>query len=61
MTTMRAALLRGFEQPLTVEEVELLDLAPTRVLVRTKATPFCSTDVTSFHGRLGKVPAEPAS
>ncbi|MFE9445861.1 zinc-binding dehydrogenase [Streptomyces sp. NPDC006602] len=56
MTTMRAALLRGFEQPLTVEEVELLDLAPTRVLVRTKATPFCSTDVTSFHGRLGKVP-----
>ncbi|WP_330347046.1 zinc-binding dehydrogenase [Streptomyces sp. NBC_00582] len=56
MTTMRAALLRGFEQPLTVEEVELLDLAPTRVLVRTGATPFCSTDVTSFHGRLGKVP-----
>ncbi|MEU1518343.1 zinc-binding dehydrogenase [Streptomyces sp. NPDC005811] len=56
MPTMRAALLRGFEQPLTVEEVELLDLAPTRVLVRTKATPFCSTDVTSFHGRLGKVP-----
>lgn len=56
MTTMRAALLRGFDIPFGVEEVELLDLAPTRVLVRTKATPFCSTDVTSFHGRLGKVP-----
>ncbi|MGN9843617.1 zinc-binding dehydrogenase [Nonomuraea sp. H19] len=56
MTAMRAAVLRGFERPFTVETVELLDLAPTRVLVRTKATPFCSTDVTSFHGRLGKVP-----
>jgi len=56
MTAMRAALLRGFERPFTVEDVELLDLAPTRVLVRTKATPFCSTDVTNFHGRLGKVP-----
>ncbi|GGN33865.1 alcohol dehydrogenase [Streptomyces fuscichromogenes] len=56
MTTMRAALLRAFEVPFSVEEVELLDLAPTRVLVRTRATPFCSTDVTSFHGRLGKVP-----
>jgi S-(hydroxymethyl)glutathione dehydrogenase / alcohol dehydrogenase len=53
---MRAAVLRGFERPFTVETVELLDLAPTRVLVRTKATPFCSTDVTSLHGRLGKVP-----
>jgi len=53
---MRAALLRGFEQPFTVEEVELLDLDPTRVLVRTKATPFCSTDVSSYHGRLGKAP-----
>ncbi|WP_189267408.1 zinc-binding dehydrogenase [Streptomyces fuscichromogenes] len=53
---MRAALLRAFEVPFSVEEVELLDLAPTRVLVRTRATPFCSTDVTSFHGRLGKVP-----
>lgn len=53
---MRAALLRDFNVPLTVEDVDLLDLDPHRVLVRTKASPFCSTDVSSFHGNLGKVP-----
>lgn len=56
MTTMRAAVLREFEQPFVVEELELLDLDPTRVLIQTKAAPFCSTDVTSFHGKLGKAP-----
>ncbi|MFT4468871.1 zinc-binding dehydrogenase [Arthrobacter sulfonylureivorans] len=53
---MRAAVLREFNIPITVEDVDLLDLDPHRVLVQTKASPFCSTDVTSFHGNLGKVP-----
>lgn len=53
---MKAALLRGFNIPLTVEDVQMLELDPHRVLVATKASPFCSTDVTSYHGNLGKVP-----
>ncbi|WP_442542684.1 zinc-binding dehydrogenase [Arthrobacter sp. KN11-1C] len=53
---MRAALLRDFDVPFTVEDVQMLDLDPFRVLVRTKASPFCSTDVTSYHGKLGKIP-----
>ncbi|WP_461173364.1 zinc-binding dehydrogenase [Arthrobacter sp. Z1-9] len=53
---MRAALLRKFNVPFSVEDVQMLDLDPFRVLIATKASPFCSTDVTSFHGNLGKAP-----
>lgn len=53
---MRAALLRAFEKPFVVEDIEFLDPAPDRVLVRTHATPFCSTDCLSQAGQLGKVP-----
>ena len=53
---MRAAVLRESNEPIQVEEIGLLELDPDRVLVQTKASPFCSTDVTNFHGNLGKVP-----
>ncbi|MCS5723912.1 zinc-binding dehydrogenase [Herbiconiux sp. CPCC 203407] len=53
---MRAAVLREFNAPFSIEEVTFLDAAPGRVLVRTGASPFCSTDVTNWRGELGKVP-----
>src|SRR6266540_1131642 len=53
---MRAALLAELRAPFVVEDVELLDPAPGRVIVRTGATPFCSTDCINQRGELGKVP-----
>jgi len=53
---MRAALLAELKAPFVVEEVELLDPTPGRVVVRTGATPFCSTDCINQRGELGKVP-----
>jgi Zn-dependent alcohol dehydrogenase len=53
---VRAALLAELKQPFVVEDVELLDPTPGRVIVRTGATPFCSTDCINQRGDLGKVP-----
>ena len=53
---MRAAVLAELKQPFVVEEIELLDPTPGRVIVRTGATPFCSTDCINQRGELGKVP-----
>ena len=53
---MRAALLAELRAPFVVEEVDLLDPTPGRVVVRTGATPFCSTDCINQRGELGKVP-----
>jgi S-(hydroxymethyl)glutathione dehydrogenase / alcohol dehydrogenase len=53
---MRAALLAELKAPFVVEEVQLLDPTPGRIVVRTGATPFCSTDCINQRGELGKVP-----
>jgi len=53
---VRAALLVEFNEPFVVEDIEYHDPAPGRVLVRTGASPFCSTDVVNWRGELGKVP-----
>lgn len=53
---MRAALLTAFREPFEVEEIDYLDPTPGRVLVRTGASPFCSTDCVNWRGELGKVP-----
>jgi S-(hydroxymethyl)glutathione dehydrogenase / alcohol dehydrogenase len=53
---MRAAILAELAAPMVVEEVELLAPAAGRVVVRTGATPFCSTDCINQRGELGKVP-----
>ena len=53
---MRAALLVAFKEPFVVEDIDYLDPAPGRVLVRTGASPFCSTDCVNWRGELGKVP-----
>jgi S-(hydroxymethyl)glutathione dehydrogenase/alcohol dehydrogenase len=51
---MRAALLAELKAPFVVEEVELLDPTPGRVVVRTGATPFCSTDCINQRGERGR-------
>lgn len=53
---MRAAVLREFNAPFAVEDVTFHAPGPGRVLIRTGASPFCSTDVTNWRGELGKVP-----
>jgi len=53
---MRAAVLREFNKPFSVEEVSFLEPAAGRILIRTGASPFCSTDITNWKGELGKVP-----
>ncbi|MCZ4535938.1 zinc-binding dehydrogenase [Gordonia terrae] len=53
---MKAAILRTLAQPFVVEELDYLPPAPGRVLVKTHATPFCSTDCTNWAGKFGKVP-----
>jgi S-(hydroxymethyl)glutathione dehydrogenase/alcohol dehydrogenase len=53
---MRAALLTAFKEPMVVEDIDYLDPAPGRVLVRTGASPFCSTDCVNWRGELGKIP-----
>jgi S-(hydroxymethyl)glutathione dehydrogenase / alcohol dehydrogenase len=53
---VRAALLVQFKEPFVVEEIDYLDPAPGRVLLRTGASPFCSTDCVNWRGELGKIP-----
>src|SRR5579862_3250286 len=53
---MRAALLVGFKEPFVVEDIDYLDPTPGRVLLRTGASPFCSTDCVNWRGELGKIP-----
>ena len=53
---MRAALLVEFNEPFVVEEIDYLEPAPGRVLLRTGASPFCSTDCVNWRGELGKIP-----
>lgn len=53
---MRAALLTEIKEPMVVEDIEYLDPAPGRVLVRTGASPFCSTDCVNWRGELFKIP-----
>ncbi|HET6870804.1 MAG TPA: zinc-binding dehydrogenase [Solirubrobacteraceae bacterium] len=53
---MRAALLAAVKEPFVVEDIDYLDPAPGRVLVRTGASPFCSTDCVNWRGELFKIP-----
>jgi S-(hydroxymethyl)glutathione dehydrogenase/alcohol dehydrogenase len=53
---MRAAVLRETGVPFSIEEVELLAPTDGRVVVRTHASPFCSTDVHNWSGALAKIP-----
>ena len=50
---MRAALLSAIRESMVVEDIDYLDPAAGRVLIRTGASPFCSTDVVNWRGELG--------
>ena len=54
--SMRAGVLREVGVPFSIEEVELLAPTDGRVVVRTHASPFCSTDVHNWSGALAKIP-----
>jgi aryl-alcohol dehydrogenase len=43
-TTIAAAVVRALKQPLTIETLQLDDIRPTEVRVRTVATGVCHTD-----------------
>jgi S-(hydroxymethyl)glutathione dehydrogenase / alcohol dehydrogenase len=53
---MRAALMVEAKQPFVVEDIEFHAPSPGRVLVRTGASPFCSTDCVNWRGELFKIP-----
>jgi len=52
----RAAVLRTINEPFSIEEVEWKTDDPKRVIVKTHASPFCSTDVKNWKGQLYKIP-----
>ena len=58
MATWRgtAGVLRAIKEPFSIESVEMLPVAPGRVIVKTHASPFCSTDVKNWKGLLYKIP-----
>jgi len=49
---MRAAVLREFEKPATIEEVELEPPREKEVLIRTAFTGFCQSDLHFMRGRV---------
>jgi L-iditol 2-dehydrogenase len=51
-TSTRAAVLRDFDQPLTIEEVPVPDLEPGALLIRVDCATVCGTDVHIQRGRL---------
>jgi alcohol dehydrogenase, propanol-preferring len=55
-TTMKAAVVRKFGQPLTIEEVPIPTPGPGQVLVRIIATGVCHTDL---HAAEGDWPVKP--
>lgn len=54
--TMKAAVVRAFDQPLTIEEVPVPVPGPGEVLVRIVATGVCHTDL---HAARGDWPVQP--
>lgn len=56
LTTMRAAVVRAFGQPLTIEEVPIPTPGPGEVLVKIMASGVCHTDL---HAADGDWPVKP--
>lgn len=50
MKTMKAAVVRAFGQPLTIEEVPVPTVAAGQVLVKIEACGVCHTDLHAAHG-----------
>ncbi|MCX8996266.1 alcohol dehydrogenase AdhP [Rhizobiaceae bacterium BDR2-2] len=54
--TMKAAVVREFGKPLTIEEVPIPDPGPGEILINYKATGICHTDL---HAATGDWPVKP--
>ncbi|MGQ8633305.1 alcohol dehydrogenase catalytic domain-containing protein, partial [Agrobacterium sp. DKPNP3] len=54
--TMKAAVVRAFGKPLTIEEVAIPDPGPGEILINYKATGVCHTDL---HAATGDWPVKP--
>jgi S-(hydroxymethyl)glutathione dehydrogenase/alcohol dehydrogenase len=53
---MRAALMVEAKKPFVVEDIDYHAPSKGRVLIRTGASPFCSTDCVNWRGELFKIP-----
>jgi propanol-preferring alcohol dehydrogenase len=49
-TTYHAAVVHGFREPLTIDEVPPPELAPGQIRVRVEASGLCHTDIHAAHG-----------
>ncbi len=58
-TTMRAAVVTAFDQPLQVKDVPVPTPGPGQVLVRIEATGLCHTDIHAAHGDWPVTPVPP--
>jgi alcohol dehydrogenase, propanol-preferring len=58
-STYRAAVVHGFREPLTIDEVPRRDLAPGQIRVRVEASGLCHTDLHAAHGDWPVKPAPP--
>jgi propanol-preferring alcohol dehydrogenase len=47
---MKAAVVREFRQPLSVEDVPIPEPGPEQVLVRIETCGLCHTDIHAAHG-----------
>jgi alcohol dehydrogenase, propanol-preferring len=62
MTTMRAARMHGYKQPLALEEIPIPDIEPNQVLVKVGGAGMCRTDFQLIDGYFGMdmpLPATP--
>jgi propanol-preferring alcohol dehydrogenase len=50
MTTMRAARMYGYKQPLNLEEIPIPDIEPSQVLVKVGGAGMCRTDFQLIDG-----------
>ncbi|MCW2990137.1 MAG: adhP [Solirubrobacterales bacterium] len=58
-TTYRAAVVHGFHEPLTVEQVPVVALQAGQVRVKVEATGLCHTDIHAAHGDWPVKPSPP--
>jgi alcohol dehydrogenase, propanol-preferring len=50
MTTMRAARMYGYKQPLELEEIPIPDIEPNQILVKVGGAGMCRTDFQLIDG-----------
>ncbi|MEM6670209.1 MAG: zinc-dependent alcohol dehydrogenase [Pseudomonadota bacterium] len=57
--TMKAAVVKAFKQPLSVEEVVKPEVSPGRIIVKIEASGVCHTDLHAAHGDWPVKPTPP--